>query len=464
VQQLHLVGFTTDRRGLIFSVRRGAKSGGYTIAVDDDLFSAIDDARAWLAEAVAEEGEAARTTADERQESQLSVREVQSRLRQGWTIDEVATDAGVDPAWVARFAAPVLTEQAEVIRAVRAARLTKRTGVSGAALGDAVYRNLAERGCTPPRDQLDRQWSARQLSEGLWEVTFAYTFRRRDHSVRWSYDVEHNKVAPRDRLASLLGFRPGGPPPTPSRPRAVGLPTVTDVDEPPPPKRRAQDQKRLVAARKAAAATMAAEARKAGRRNAVAARKAAAAKRTPRPAQPAQPTPTPEPAEEPPAVERSHADETPTPDDRPSPAAEPDAEVVDQSTPDPADDELLEPDAPGPNGDDWLSATWDGPPAAPPPASTAIPAPPDTPPPAPMPAPTPAPRPARREEPLRATRGPSATEADGLDLSGGVVRIRDDLAPPAGGAAVQARSDTTPDLTADPAPMPPRRRRQLRAR
>ena len=459
MQQLHLVGFTTDRRGLIFSVRRGAKSGGYTIAVDDDLFNAIDDARAWLAEAVAEEDEAARSTLDERPESQLSVREVQSRLRQGWSIDEVAADAGVDPGWVARFAAPVLTEQAEVIRAVRAARLTKRTGVSGAALGDAVYRNLAERGCSPPRDQLDRQWSARQLSEGLWEVTFAYTFRRREHNVRWSYDVEHNKVAPRDRLASLLGFRPGGPPPPkPPRPRPMGVPSATDVDEPPPPKRRAQDQKRLVAARKAAAATMAAEARKAGRRNAVVARKGAAPKRTPRPAQPAPATAKPEPTEEPPAVEPSIIDTNPVPDDPALP--EPEPQVVEPATPDPVVDDGLSADmdeAPPPEavdepqpavavpaGEDWLSATWHGAPAAPPP------------------------RPARRREPLRATRSPSPPESDGVGLSPSVVRIRDDLAPPAGNSF----SNPAPN----PAPEPPSggdaparalvspRRRQLRAR
>jgi hypothetical protein len=443
VQQLHLVGFTTDRRGLIFSVRRGAKSGGYTIAVDDDLFNAIDDARAWLAEAVAEEHEAARSTLDERPESQLSVREVQSRLRQGWSIDEVATDAGVDPAWVARFAAPVLTEQAEVIRAVRAARLTKRTGVSGAALGDAVYRNLAERGCSPPRDQLDRQWSARQLSEGLWEVTFAYTFRRREHNVRWSYDVEHNKVAPRDRLASLLGFRPGGPPaPRPTRPRPMAVASATDVDEPPPPKRRAKDQKRLVAARKAAAATMAAEARKAGRRNAVVARKGAAPKRAARPAPPAPAVAKPASAEEPPAVEPLLAETEPRVVEPAAPEPIVDdaapADVNEAPPPEPIEDPP--PAVAAPAGEDWLSATWDGAPAAPPL------------------------RPARRREPLRATRSPAPPEPDGVDLTHSAVRIRDDLASPAGSSLSNPVAEPTSAGDAPARPLVPSRRRRLRAR
>ena len=34
MQQLHLVGFTKDHRGLIFSVRRGAKRGGFVVDVE----------------------------------------------------------------------------------------------------------------------------------------------------------------------------------------------------------------------------------------------------------------------------------------------------------------------------------------------------------------------------------------------------------------------------------------------
>lgn len=475
MQQLHLVGFTTDRRGLIFSVRRGAKSGGYTIAVDDDLFNAIDDARAWVAEAVAA-AEEAKPPADERPESQLSVREVQSRLRQGWSVDEVANDAGVDPAWVARFAAPVLTEQASVIRAVRAGRLTKRTGVSSAPLGDAVYRNLAERGFTPPRDQLDRQWSARQLAEGLWEVEFAYTFRRREHQVRWTYDTEQNKVTPRDRLAALLGFRSGAPPPTQPRPRPMGVVGLSDIDErPPPPKRRAQEQKRFVAARKAAAATMAAEAKKAGRRNAAVARKAVAAKRPMRAAQPAPATPKPAPAKEPPAAEpqreraarpstrptvvhRSRVEPAPPSDRVPEPEVKPRLTqvIVEESRPESIEEPHLAVPASAPAAEEWLPATWDGFQAAQPPPRPASPA--------------------RRREPLRATRIASppepaaAPDLDALELSRRLVRIRDDLAARAdistgnSTGSSSGNSSGNSSSASNGARVPPRRRRQLRAR
>ena len=41
MQKLHMVGFTTDHRGLIFSVRRGAKSGGYVINVDASIIDRV---------------------------------------------------------------------------------------------------------------------------------------------------------------------------------------------------------------------------------------------------------------------------------------------------------------------------------------------------------------------------------------------------------------------------------------
>ena len=36
MQQLHLVGFTTDHEGLIFSARKGAKTGSFVLKLDRD--------------------------------------------------------------------------------------------------------------------------------------------------------------------------------------------------------------------------------------------------------------------------------------------------------------------------------------------------------------------------------------------------------------------------------------------
>ena len=40
MQQLHLVGVTTDHDSLIFSVRKGAKSGSFVLSLDEDGLAA----------------------------------------------------------------------------------------------------------------------------------------------------------------------------------------------------------------------------------------------------------------------------------------------------------------------------------------------------------------------------------------------------------------------------------------
>jgi hypothetical protein len=316
VQQLHLVGFTTDHRSLIFSVRRGAKSGSYEIAVDEELLAAVAGARAWLAEAEADaaggdgDGDGLVPEAEprvERPSSALTVREVQARLRRGLTVEQVAAHAGVEPSWIARFAAPVLAEQSEIIRTVRETRFVKaRLGPSSTPLGESVYRNLVDRGVLAPREELDRAWRARQLADGRWLVSFRYASRGRTLEPSWEYDAETGQLAARDRLSAQLAHRPGPVPPArAAAPATKGTKGVTTspsarsrsssassgskrADTPSgrtrlTPARTAPEQaaaKRLAMARKAARARMEAEAERATRRNAKVARKAA--KRPPR--------------------------------------------------------------------------------------------------------------------------------------------------------------------------------------
>src|SRR5438270_10832500 len=99
-----MVGFTTDHRGLILSVRRGAKSGRYVVNVDDALLDAVDEVRAERAE---EANAATEAGTRQRPESARSVREMQVRLRRGLTIDHVAREARVEAAGPALVAVPV---------------------------------------------------------------------------------------------------------------------------------------------------------------------------------------------------------------------------------------------------------------------------------------------------------------------------------------------------------------------
>ena len=44
MQKLHLVGFTADFDGLIFSTRKGAKSGSFVVPIDGKLLKQLAEA------------------------------------------------------------------------------------------------------------------------------------------------------------------------------------------------------------------------------------------------------------------------------------------------------------------------------------------------------------------------------------------------------------------------------------
>jgi hypothetical protein len=251
VQQLHLVGFTTDLEGLIFSARKGAKSGGYLVLLDDKLRATVEDALR-LRNGQLPDGEAGDGPAESsgrprrpRPESTLSPREIQARLRSGSTIAEVAREAGVGEDWVSRFAVPIQAEQAQVVgRARRLVFVKSRLGESALPLGTAVRWNLADKGLLLFDDDYEAAWSAYNLQGASWVVRFEYTSRQKRQVAEWEVDLREGELFARNRMASELGYldparrrrRPPAlepsPRETPARPADQARPAVPRREEP----------------------------------------------------------------------------------------------------------------------------------------------------------------------------------------------------------------------------------------
>jgi hypothetical protein len=223
VQQLHLVGFTTDLDGLIFSARRGAKSGGYLVALDDRFVALIKEAVRLqtgvdLDEEIEEEnasqagrrrGRSARYLIQV--DSALTPKEIQARLRAGRTVEEIAAEAGVDEDWVMRFAAPVLAEQSRVIeRAMTLPCRTPRKGESSQPLSVSVAWNLVDKGLRLTADELAAGWSAYHVRDTAWLVRFRYTSRNRVQVAQWECDPAEGTLIALNRLASELGYVEAG--------------------------------------------------------------------------------------------------------------------------------------------------------------------------------------------------------------------------------------------------------------
>jgi hypothetical protein len=209
VQKLHLVGFTPERDGLILSVRKGAKSGKYVVAVDEDVLRQLGEVARTTPMPPAARKNGLRPQAGPRTtrpESELTPREMQELLRAGWTVEEVAAEAGVDVDWVSRFASPVLAEMHRILEQALSKTLDKsRVGPSALPLASSVRRNAAERGVRFTEEDFESCWRAFQLDELTWVVGFDYESRGRNQTAEWILDLETDELAPRNRLAGQLG-------------------------------------------------------------------------------------------------------------------------------------------------------------------------------------------------------------------------------------------------------------------
>jgi hypothetical protein len=215
VQRLHLVGFTSELDALIFSARKGSRSGGYLITLDDQLLDSIREAiRLQTGEEPDLEGfdeqraeRSARTRRVRRVESALTPKEIQARLRGGRTVGQVAEEAEVDEEWIRRFAAPVLAEQSLIVsRALQLACRTNRRGESAEPLSESVALNLADRGILLTDDDLASGWSAYHVRESTWVVGFEYRSRRGAQMAQWAFDLTDSSLTPLNRLGTDLGY------------------------------------------------------------------------------------------------------------------------------------------------------------------------------------------------------------------------------------------------------------------
>ncbi|HVA43766.1 MAG TPA: septation protein SepH [Acidimicrobiales bacterium] len=241
MQELHLVGMTRDLNGLIFSVRKGSRSGGFVVPIDRALSDTLESASRMKKEGSEPDPEgrsavSARSGPSRRssspQESQLTPREMQARLRAGHSIQQVARVAGVSPEWVERFDAPVAAERSRVIETAFGMTSTKaRVGESALPLADSVRVNLREKGVS--QEPAAEGWSALSLDGDRWLVRYEYVSRRRPQMAEWEVDFETRTLTPRNRTATELGYVDSARrrlPPPPATP--VPAPdTVPDGDD-----------------------------------------------------------------------------------------------------------------------------------------------------------------------------------------------------------------------------------------
>jgi hypothetical protein len=155
-------------------------------------------------------------------ESPLRPKEIQTRIRAGETVEEIADAAGIAVERVRWFEGPVLAERAYMADQAQTASV-RRHGDStpGPRLGEIVAERLNAIGGDPD----DAQWDAKKRGDGSWQVQLTFTSGGRLHTAEWVFDPRRRHVLPNDDNAVRMSL-PGGEPPQPAAP-PPGEATVT---------------------------------------------------------------------------------------------------------------------------------------------------------------------------------------------------------------------------------------------
>ncbi|RZS40993.1 DUF3071 family protein [Herbihabitans rhizosphaerae] len=159
-------------------------------------------------------------------ESQMRPREIQTRIRAGESVDQVAAAAGIPANRVERFAYPVLLERSRTAELAQRAHPIREDGPDVQTLGEVASHAFNVRG----QDYTEATWNSWRGDDGKWVVQLRWRAGRSDIRAHWAFHpgAHGGTVTPLDEHAvDLLD-------PNPNRPlRTVAVRPVTELAKQP---------------------------------------------------------------------------------------------------------------------------------------------------------------------------------------------------------------------------------------
>jgi hypothetical protein len=188
MRHVRLVGLSPDGKSLIVATESGEE---LTVSVDERLRAALRGDRPRLGQLEIE------------MDSSLSPRDIQSRIRAGSTLEEVARVAGMPLDRVERFAAPVIAEREHVATMAMTSSVRRRGETSGHRnLRVTVTERLVARGV-----DIDAiAWDSYRQDDGRWTVTADYQLGETSRRATFTFDQQARfSVSSNDEARWLLG-------------------------------------------------------------------------------------------------------------------------------------------------------------------------------------------------------------------------------------------------------------------
>lgn len=176
MRELTVVGLDVDGKHVICESVCGddERADMFRLRIDDRLRGAVRG-----------EGSRVGQSTTDRGGSMLRPKDIQSRIRAGASVEQVAAAAGADVSRVERFAHPVLLERSRAAELATAAHPVLADGPAVPTLLEVVTSALMARGLNPDQGT----WDAWRDQDGRWTVQLAWQAGRSDN-------VAHFRFAP----------------------------------------------------------------------------------------------------------------------------------------------------------------------------------------------------------------------------------------------------------------------------
>ncbi|MFB1294863.1 septation protein SepH [Mycobacterium sp. pW049] len=171
MRELRVVGLDIDGKRIICET--GDSGEKFVLRSDDRLKAAVRGDKAGSNQ----------TAIDVEVPIMLRPREIQSKIRAGASVEQVASAAGVDIGRVERFAHPVLLERARAAELATAAHPVLADGPSVLTLLETVTSALIARGLDPE----GTDWDAWRNEDGRWTVQLAWKAGLSDNVAHFRY-------------------------------------------------------------------------------------------------------------------------------------------------------------------------------------------------------------------------------------------------------------------------------------
>lgn len=171
MRELKVVGLDADGKRIICETADSAEK--FVMRVDDRLKAAVRGDRAVSNQ----------TQIEVEVPNSLRPRDIQSRIRAGASVEQLAAAAGVSPERVMRFAHPVLLERSRAAELATASHPILPDGPSVLTLLETVTGALISRGLDPEATK----WDAWRNEDSRWTVQFGWKAGRSDNVAHFRF-------------------------------------------------------------------------------------------------------------------------------------------------------------------------------------------------------------------------------------------------------------------------------------